>query len=77
MTMINEAGWDRVLRVAAGVVLLYVGWSALSGSTLGIALGIVAFLPLLTGILGWCPAYSLVGIHTRRDDRAPTDKLFT
>ncbi len=77
MTMINEAGWDRVLRVAAGVVLLYVGWSALAGSPAGVAIGIVAFLPLLTGILGWCPAYSLVGIHTRREERAPSDKLFT
>ena len=77
MMMMNEAGWDRVLRVAAGVVLLYTGWSALAGSVVGVTLGVVAFLPLLTGILGWCPAYSLVGVRTRRDERAPSDKMFT
>jgi hypothetical protein len=75
MTLVNEAGWDRIVRVLAGVALLYVGWHALSGSTLGVVVGIVAFLPLLTGILGWCPAYSLVGIGTRREERSATGRL--
>lgn len=63
--MVNEAGWERIVRVALGVVLAIVGFGVMDG-TAGIVVGIVAFVPLLTGLSGWCPLYSLVGFRTNK-----------
>jgi hypothetical protein len=63
--MVNEAGWDRAFRVALGVVLLVVGFGVMEG-TAGVIVGIVAFVPLLTGLSGWCPLYSVFGFRTNR-----------
>ncbi len=60
----NEAGWDRVVRVLLGVVLLYLGWAGVVTGTPGVVFKIVGFLPLLTGLIGWCPAYALFGLST-------------
>lgn len=74
MTLVNEAAWDRVLRIIGGVALLYLGWHVLAGSAVGVVVGVAAFLPLLTGVLGWCPAYSLVGVATRHEERSTTGR---
>ena len=66
--MINEAGWDRVARVVIGVAMLVVGFGLMSG-TAGLVVGIVGFVPLLTGLVGWCPLYSLARFRT---NDAPT-----
>lgn len=66
MTLLNEAGWDRILRVVVGVVLLYLGWSGMVGGTAGTVLKWLGFLPLLTGLVGWCPAYSLFRFKTKK-----------
>lgn len=65
MKFINEADWDRALRILAGVVLLYAGWSGWSG-TVGLVLVAVGALALVTGIVGWCPAYSLFHVSTKQ-----------
>jgi hypothetical protein len=66
MFAINEGTWDRALRIMVGAVLLYLGLGGVVTGTAGIALAIVAVLPLLTGLIGWCPLYSLLGISTSR-----------
>jgi hypothetical protein len=58
----NEGSFDRVLRVIAGVVLLalffmYPGASWRYWTLIGI-------IPLLTGLVGWCPLYSMFGLST-------------
>jgi len=63
--MVNEAGWDRVLRVVLGVVLLIVGFGVMDGAA-GVVVGVVAFVPLLTGLVGYCPLYSLLGFRTNK-----------
>lgn len=63
---VNEAGWDRTLRVLAGLVLLYLGFGGVVAGTLGTVFKVLGFLPLLTGIVGFCPAYPLLGISTRK-----------
>ncbi len=72
MLSINEAGWDRVLRVLLGVVLLYLGWSGAVGGTLGWIFKFGGFVPLVTGIVGWCALYAVLGVTTcsRIPDRA-------
>lgn len=69
---LNEAGWDRALRVLIGVVLLYLGWSGAVGGTFGWIFKIGGFLPLVTGIVGWCAVYAIFGVSTcaRRADAA-------
>jgi len=59
----NEANWDRVARVVLGVVLLAVGLTVVDG-TFGVVLTVLAFVPLVTGIVGSCPLYTLLGVST-------------
>ena len=63
--MVNEAGWERIARIVLGVVLLIVGFGVMDG-TAGVIVGIVGFVPLLTGLSGWCPLYSLFGFRTNK-----------
>ncbi len=56
---VNEGPVDRVLRVLIGIALLalvFVGpktwW------------GLIGFVPLITGLAGTCPLYTLLGIRT-------------
>jgi len=65
-SFVNEAGWDRALRVTLGLVLLYLGWAGVVGGTLGAILKVVGFLPLATGIVGWCALYAVLGVTTCR-----------
>jgi hypothetical protein len=60
----NEGGWDRVARIVLGTFVLVIGWSGVVGGTFGLVLKIVGFLPLVTGLVGWCPLYALLGIST-------------
>ena len=66
MSFINEAGWDRVLRVIGGGILLYLGWAGVVTGTLGTVLKFFGFVPLVTGLVGWCPAYTLFRIRTNK-----------
>ena len=55
----NEGQADRLLRIVAGLLLL--GLAFAGYYTPWTWIGVV---PLLTGLVGWCPAYSLFGINT-------------
>ena len=68
MAFVNEANWDRTLRVVLGIVLLVLGWGGIVTGTLGTVFKFLGFLPLITGISGWCGLYSLLGIRTNRTD---------
>ena len=55
----NEATVDRVLRVVLGIGLLslvFVGPQT--------AWGWIGIIPLATGLIGSCPAYTLLGLST-------------
>lgn len=54
----NVGTIDRGIRVLIGLAAL--AFAVFGGSDWGY-LGIV---PLLTGLIGWCPPYSLLGIST-------------
>lgn len=56
---VNEHVVDRVLRVGLGVALIGL---AVAGS-IGVW-GYVGVVPLLTGLAGTCPVYSLLGVST-------------
>jgi len=67
---VNEAPWERIARVVLGIVLLYLGWSGTVTGGLGTFLKILGFVPLLTGLVGWCPLYAIFGTSTNRKDEA-------
>lgn len=59
MLKTNEGTIDRLLRVAVGILLValvFVGprtpW------------GWLGLVPLATGLIGWCPLYTLLGVNT-------------
>lgn len=55
----NEGSIDRILRVIAGLVLI-----ALAVSGTFSPWGWIGVIPLITGLVGWCPVYSIFGINT-------------
>lgn len=55
----NEGTIDRALRVAVGVLLLALTLT----NTIGMW-GWIGVVPLLTGAIGWCPLYTVLGINT-------------
>ena len=65
MFTFNEGPLDRALRISGGMVLVWLG--ALSGLVLPpvsiIATG-VGVLMFVTGAVGICPLYDLLGIRT-------------
>lgn len=64
MTFINEAGWDRIVRIIIGIVLLFLGWGGIVTGGWGTFLKIVGFIPLFTGLVGWCPIYKIFRFKT-------------
>lgn len=50
---------DRIVRLVLGAALL--GFFVLSDSDYKI-FGLLGIIPLMTGLVGFCPVYSLLGI---------------
>ena len=62
----NESNADRIIRIVLGVVLLVLGWGGFVTGTLGLIFKILGFIPLLTGIVGYCPIYGLLKLSTKK-----------
>ena len=56
---VNEGGIARGLRVVAGLVLIGLAATGTVGWW-----GWLGVVPLATGAIGWCPAYTIFGINT-------------
>jgi len=59
----NESSTFRAIRVVAGLVMLYLGWTGTVAGTAGVVLQWLGFVPLLTGLTGFCPLYAVLGIN--------------
>ncbi|MDO8296589.1 MAG: DUF2892 domain-containing protein [Caulobacter sp.] len=55
----NEGGLDRVLRVIVGLGVLSLAF--VGPHT---AWGYLGLIPLLTGVVGFCPLYAILGVNT-------------
>ncbi|MGB6836869.1 MAG: DUF2892 domain-containing protein [Dehalococcoidia bacterium] len=62
---VNEGSLDRLIRLLAAGVLIGIGLGVLRGPG-GIAMAAVGVIPLLTGVTGFCPLYTVFGIDTSR-----------
>lgn len=72
MSYMNQSNLDRALRVIVGGLMLGAGWAGMASGVWRVALEVFGWVPLTTGLIGWCPVYSLLGIRTRRErERSP------
>lgn len=62
----NVPGWERVVRVVAGLIAVIVGYSVLGGLW-GTILALSAAGIVFSGLVGFCPMCAMVG---RRLDKA-------
>lgn len=66
MSYVNQSSTDRIIRVILGIALLVLGWANIVPGTLGIVFRYLGFVPLLTGLIGFCPIYALAKIRTNK-----------
>jgi Protein of unknown function (DUF2892) len=55
----NEGTLDRVIRIAIGIALL-----SLTVAGPKTMIGLVGIVPIVTGLVGFCPLYRLMGVST-------------
>jgi uncharacterized membrane protein HdeD (DUF308 family) len=55
----NVGSIDKIVRIIAGLVLL-----AFAVMGIGTPWTWIGIAPLATGLMGWCPAYTLFGMNT-------------
>ncbi|WP_353246123.1 DUF2892 domain-containing protein [Limnohabitans sp.] len=55
----NIGNIERIVRIVGGLVLIALA----ATGTVGVW-GWLGLVPLATGLVGWCPPYSLLGINT-------------
>lgn len=58
---VNVGNIDRGARIVAGIVLLGLVFVVESDARW---LGLIGIIPLATGLMRWCPLYSLFGMST-------------
>ena len=63
----NVGGADRIFRIILGLVIIVLGFIFKSWW------GIIGFVPVITGLLNFCPAYTLFGVSTKK--KINTEKL--
>lgn len=60
----NIGNLERIVRIIAGLAILslvFIGPKSLWG--------LIGVVPLITGLIGWCPPYALLGISTFKNER--------
>jgi hypothetical protein len=58
---VNEGITDRVLRITAGFLILS-AFFLVEGNARWLTL--IGFVPFITGLVGYCPLYSMLGLRT-------------
>ena len=66
---VNEGFTDRIIRVCVGLLILG-SFFFIDGNTRWLSL--IGFVPLLTGVAGYCPLYSLLGMSTCPLEKNPS-----
>lgn len=63
----NVGSADKIIRIVIGLAIIVIGYLNESWW------GLVGLVPLATAFMGFCPAYSLLGISTKT--KVPTEKM--
>jgi uncharacterized membrane protein len=59
----NVGTADRIVRIILGIVIIFIAWGWLHGIPKGIVY-LIGLILIVTGILGTCLVYSLLGKNT-------------
>lgn len=59
---VNIGLWDRAMRIVLGATILAAGYVYQSWW------GLIGLLLVLTGLVGWCGLYTLLGISTKKNN---------
>lgn len=62
----NVGQIDKILRIGVGLLLIVLALTHVVGWW-----GYIGVVPLLTGFVGNCPAYSLLGVNTCKLSQKP------
>ncbi len=68
MSYVNMSNLDRTIRVIVGLLMLGAAWMGLVTGIWKAGFEIFGWVPLATGVIGWCPIYALLGIGTHRPE---------
>lgn len=63
----NVGNSDRIIRFILGAVIIALGFYFKSWW------GVVGIVPILTGLLNFCPIYNIIGVSTKKN--IETEKL--
>jgi len=64
----NMGNMDKAIRILAAVVIAVLYFTDVISGTVGIILGIIAIVFLLTSLMSFCPAYTPLGINTAKKE---------
>lgn len=68
----NVGQTDRLIRTILGLYAMLLGFLFIQG-WLGILIGVIGVIALVTGLVGWCGLYKLLGKSTIEPDE-PTQE---
>lgn len=75
MKLTRNIGWlDKFLRYGISVILISLHLTGVVEGTIGTITLVLAGLFLVTGILRFCPLYSLLGVSTGKSEEKPPGK---
>ena len=60
----NMGSFDKLIRLAAAIVLIILFYSGVITGTIGIIALVVALVLTVTSLISFCPLYTLFGIRT-------------
>lgn len=60
----NVGGIDRILRILVGIALLV--WGFVISPAAPVWWAAIGAVPLLTGLIGWCPVYLPIGFSSKK-----------
>jgi hypothetical protein len=66
----NVGSIDRVLRIVVGLALIAAALGFF-GPSYQTAWGWIGLIPLATGLISWCPAYTIFGFRTCKTAATP------
>ena len=61
---LNESNVDRIIRVVAGIVLLFLGFGGMLNGISAAAANVFGVVMLFTGAVGFCPIYAMFKFGT-------------
>lgn len=64
----NMGTTDKILRIAAAVLIAVLYFTNVISGTLGIVLLVVAAVFVLTSLVSFCPLYPILGMNTKKKE---------